>query len=252
MPRSIPCPKTTADIERLLGSGPNGIAIIWSGEARNETMYCATSVSPKLSWKDLPPLIKLGVHSIQHAKPDPNDKSGMPDIFDTRNITMELFTMDCDPTSSSFGTSSYAGRGVVLLRRGDSKSALTISKSIIEPLELFIEGRLAAIKAVLPNQEAASLEYAKLNAKTFKRYFKTYRAGKAKEYASNEWEKIACPVELEGPACEQCGCDEATVEGETASNLKKCGKCLGVQYCSRECQAEDWKAHKPFCKSAKK
>jgi hypothetical protein len=29
---------------------------------------------------------------------------------------------------------------------------------------------------------------------------------------------------------------------------KKCGKCQQVYYCSKECQAQDWKSHKAFCK----
>ncbi len=32
------------------------------------------------------------------------------------------------------------------------------------------------------------------------------------------------------------------------SNLKKCGKCKSVSYCSRACQKQDWSTHKQFCK----
>jgi len=28
---------------------------------------------------------------------------------------------------------------------------------------------------------------------------------------------------------------------------KKCGKCLDVAYCSKECQVSDWKEHKKSC-----
>ena len=32
-----------------------------------------------------------------------------------------------------------------------------------------------------------------------------------------------------------------------ALELKRCGKCEGVAYCSRECQAKDWKTHRGVC-----
>jgi len=39
------------------------------------------------------------------------------------------------------------------------------------------------------------------------------------------------------------GCHKASL----LDNLKKCGNCKTVSYCSRECQKADWKAHKPRC-----
>jgi MYND finger len=33
-------------------------------------------------------------------------------------------------------------------------------------------------------------------------------------------------------------------------NAKKCAKCMQVAYCSRGCQAQDWKQHKKYCKQA--
>eukprot|EP01122_Echinamoeba_exundans_P014346 TRINITY_DN6468_c0_g2_i1.p1 TRINITY_DN6468_c0_g2~~TRINITY_DN6468_c0_g2_i1.p1 ORF type:complete len:130 (-),score=9.71 TRINITY_DN6468_c0_g2_i1:687-1076(-) len=41
-----------------------------------------------------------------------------------------------------------------------------------------------------------------------------------------------------GDRCETCG---------TANDLKSCGRCLKVDYCSRECQMKDWKRHKTSC-----
>ncbi|KAJ6470748.1 hypothetical protein C8R47DRAFT_1054645 [Mycena vitilis] len=37
--------------------------------------------------------------------------------------------------------------------------------------------------------------------------------------------------------------------GDSAPDLKKCSRCLSVSYCSKECQANDWKAHRSVCKS---
>ncbi|KAJ3100925.1 hypothetical protein HDU96_010186 [Phlyctochytrium bullatum] len=40
--------------------------------------------------------------------------------------------------------------------------------------------------------------------------------------------------------------------GLRAEGMKKCSKCKVVQYCSRECQVEDWKEHKQICGSLQK
>lgn len=42
---------------------------------------------------------------------------------------------------------------------------------------------------------------------------------------------------IDKPICNKCGKDA----------IKKCGRCKSVYYCSRECQVEDWKTHKPIC-----
>jgi hypothetical protein len=138
---------TPAEIERMMGSGPKGVAVIWASKSRHEVMHCTTLLSPMLSWKELPLLSNLGVHKTQHAKPNPKDKHAMPGIFDTRNITLEIFTTDYDPASPTFGIPSYAARGLVILRRSGQKSAFSITRAIIEPMELFLEDRLIAIKA---------------------------------------------------------------------------------------------------------
>jgi hypothetical protein len=242
---------TPAEIEQMMGSGPKGMAVIWASKSRHEVMHCTTLLSPLLSWKELPLLSKLGVHKTQHAKPNPKDKHALPDIVDTRNITLEIFTTDYDPVSPTFGIPGYAARGLVILRRSGQKSAFSITRAIIEPMELFLEDRLIAIKAALPDQTAASLQYAKLNPKAFKQYFKAYRAEQASKYKGLGWETTECPVELVTAACEGCGVDEICAADGTAANLRKCAKCLEVRYCSRECQKSDWKSHRPFCKSAK-
>ncbi|KAK6981521.1 SET domain-containing protein [Favolaschia claudopus] len=43
------------------------------------------------------------------------------------------------------------------------------------------------------------------------------------------------------------GCQSHKEESE----LKACSGCSTVRYCSKECQTEDWKVHKPVCKKLK-
>lgn len=225
---------TPAQLNRMMGGEPKWMAIIWASESREDTMYCVTGMpNPKLTWLELPLLSKLGVNKVQYAKPSLSDRSGLPNIVHTRNITMEIFSMDCDPASPTFGTPGFAAHGQILLRRGNPRSALSIMKSIIEPLELFIEERLAAIKDALPDQAAAKLQYEQLNPKAYKQFFKAYRAEQASKYSGLGWEKTACPVELVTPACEGCGVDETPAVGGRASSLKKCAKCMAVSYCNR-------------------
>jgi hypothetical protein len=217
-------------------------------------MYCMTLLRPTLTWQELPLLSKLGVHKTQYAKPNPkDDKEGLPDIIpDTRNITLETFTTDYDPASPTFGIPSYTARGQVILSRRDQKSAFTITKDTIESMELFLQDRLTAIKSALPDQTAANLQYAELNPKASKQFFKVYLAEQASKYKGLGWEKTECPVDLATLVCEGCSVDGTYAADQTASNLRKCGRCLEVRYCSTECQASDWKSHRPFCKPAKK
>ncbi|KAG0016260.1 hypothetical protein BGZ80_009333 [Entomortierella chlamydospora] len=47
---------------------------------------------------------------------------------------------------------------------------------------------------------------------------------------------------VETPKCSRC-----SKLPTNANPLKRCSKCRAVTYCSRECQKEDWKAHKKLC-----
>ncbi|KAJ7051687.1 hypothetical protein C8F01DRAFT_1173879 [Mycena amicta] len=42
-------------------------------------------------------------------------------------------------------------------------------------------------------------------------------------------------------------CSKCRQPAITRSDLKRCGKCLRVWYCSVECQKRDWKEHKRYC-----
>jgi len=54
-----------------------------------------------------------------------------------------------------------------------------------------------------------------------------------------------------------CGCNnpscvvlEGVAEGDAgAAGMNRCAGCRMVRYCSRQCQAQHWKQHKPVCKA---
>jgi hypothetical protein len=46
-------------------------------------------------------------------------------------------------------------------------------------------------------------------------------------------------------ACGRCG---VTAKASVHGKLKECSTCRSVRYCGRECQKEDWPAHKATCK----
>ena len=56
-----------------------------------------------------------------------------------------------------------------------------------------------------------------------------------------EYPPAARPENGEVKTCKVCG-----KEG----NVRKCGQCLKAAYCSRDCQADDWKKHKKECVQA--
>jgi hypothetical protein len=240
---------TPGEFERTMDNEQDGVAVTWE-YGDGIPIHHTKVLHPNITWHELPLLSKLGVHRTQYALPDSEDKDILPDNPDTRNLTLEVFTTDYDPASPTFGIPSHSSQGQIALRRSNQQSAFTETSNIVEPVYRFLEGRLAAIRAALPDQTAANLQYAELNPKAFKQFFKAHRAEKAIKHKGLGWEQIECPVELATLACEECGIDEICAADGT-SNLRKCAKCLEVRYCSRECQASDWNAHRPFCKSAK-
>lgn len=64
-----------------------------------------------------------------------------------------------------------------------------------------------------------------------------YKAAMKKVRNYADYHKHTKPVV---PRCETC---DMSHEG-----LKKCGRCRLVQYCSEDCQADDWPAHKRVCR----
>lgn len=50
-----------------------------------------------------------------------------------------------------------------------------------------------------------------------------------------------CPGGCSAPGC------PLMARGETPGKLMACERCRVAQYCSKQCQAADWRAHKPVC-----
>lgn len=56
----------------------------------------------------------------------------------------------------------------------------------------------------------------------------------------SELEQAVDSLDIKNPKCKFCAKIDAR---------KKCGKCMNVVYCSRECQIKDWRDHKASCAS---
>ncbi|KAH7883192.1 hypothetical protein F5I97DRAFT_1902858 [Phlebopus sp. FC_14] len=65
------------------------------------------------------------------------------------------------------------------------------------------------------------------------------RAAFSPFFAVSYLEKVGIMGQDSEGGCKTCGNERGT--------LLVCGKCKNVQYCSRECQVKDWKAHKKNC-----
>ena len=208
-----------------------------------DTTYSEYRIDGQHYFHALPVLAKLDVRTIRYQL------HGETDPMDVPNHTLELFTMDLDPTSPEFGIPGLVARTGVLIFHYDDNNCFFSDIIVTGAIESFIETRLAAVKAALPDAEAAKLEYEKFNGKVFKKFFKEFREQQALHFGNYVRHSSLCPVKLTTVSCEGCGVDETV--GGSASNLRKCGKCKGVLYCSRDCQVSDRKAHKPFCKVPK-
>lgn len=199
---------------------------------------------PGIEWQPLPYNSKLGVE-ILYAAPTTSE-SPLFTIEAETNTALETLTLDCNPSSPSFGNSERtSSRGVAFKFADDNK---TMSKAVLEPLVIFINERYTAIKTALAGPAGmvqAIKEYERLTSQAFRVLFKKYRADQERMYPGKGWKAIECLVASSMSNCETCGKAEDEVAG--GNGLQQCGRCKKVRYCGRNCQAEDWKAHKPFC-----
>ncbi|KAK4954454.1 hypothetical protein LTR10_007885 [Elasticomyces elasticus] len=241
---------STTPANQLLGWG-SIVVIPPPTHIQEQTAYIVIKTEllklPKNTWQPLPLVSRLGL-DLLYAKPDLKDNPmfslGGP------NTTLAALTLECDPNSPSFGKSTRTPMGGVAFRYANKVEQL--GQSVLEPLEWFITERLADIKSALAGPEsiaAATAEYEKLGPQAFKMVFKKHRAEQRRLYPdpSMGWAKLECPVVVTVPSCEACGKMEDTSDGGQA--MMRCGRCKKVLYCGKDCQEEDWKAHKPFCLS---
>ena len=57
---------------------------------------------------------------------------------------------------------------------------------------------------------------------------------------------------LSAPGLRHCALHGCGAREAHKAHFKRCAACQAVVYCSRECQATDWPAHKEACKAARK
>lgn len=240
---------TPAQLDCMLGGGPSCVIVI-SPPTGEETAYVPSAIDhlklPTDAWKPLPRVSRLGI-DLLYAKPDTSDHP-LFRVGGDASETLAALTLDCDPTSASFGISDRTAMGGVAFRFGDNRQKLT--KAVLKPLEMFITERMAATRKALAGPEGisgATKEYEQVRPKAFKIFFKAFRAKQESLHPGMGWSKIECPVNLTAPSCEACGLEKEEREGDIA--LMACGRCKKVIYCGKSCQSEDWKAHKPFCSS---
>ena len=76
------------------------------------------------------------------------------------------------------------------------------------------------------------------------------RPGPYDDLVRYQYEKFKNLSKMVGvPGCGFVGCNNGN--NAESFQLKKCVRCQSVRYCSKECQAVDWKLHKKVCKPAK-
>ena len=273
-------PITQAELNASL-TGPSALAVVYNPDTTTPSpndratvlipLNALQNVGPS-AWKPLPLLARLGISMQFLTSREAGSAAGAAlAIFKVetgRNVALEVLTTECDPSSDHFGKAGYEVDGAVMFKYADEEGRLGQQPKPVECLELFIAERLKAIKAALAaggedvGMEKAKAEYAKLNPWEFKKFFKVWRAEKAKEFPGMGWKSIECPVQMDEEACEGCGAragdvvkrngEESDEEKETKMELKRCVGCSGkkVMYCGKECQREDWPAHKAFCHGA--
>jgi hypothetical protein len=237
---------TAAQIKRMTG-GRQVIVVIHPPAPEDVAHVVVGQEMLKLpgnEWQPLPYTSKLGVE-ILYAAPTTSELP-LFTIAGDRNATLETLTLDCNPSSPSFGNPERtSSTGVAFKFADDSK---TMSKAVLEPLVMFINERFTAIKSALGGPGGmvqAIQEYEKLTPQAFRALFKKYRADQESAYPGKGCKAIECPVAPSMANCETCGKADDAVAGGNA--LQQCGRCKKVRYCGKDCQMEDWKAHKPFC-----
>ncbi|KAH7378064.1 hypothetical protein BKA64DRAFT_648784 [Cadophora sp. MPI-SDFR-AT-0126] len=72
------------------------------------------------------------------------------------------------------------------------------------------------------------------------------------EIALAKYKNDGTPYDFDAVRCENKPCSKENKELAEGETLKKCGKCLLVFYCSKECQTHDWAKHKKGCQTPQK
>ncbi|KAM0700367.1 hypothetical protein Q7P35_012088 [Cladosporium inversicolor] len=216
---------TAAQIKRMTGGGPQTIVVIHP-PVPEETGYVAAGQRilklAENEWQPLPYTSRLRVE-ILCAAPTTSELPLFTIAADIK-ATLETLTLECNPSSPSFGNPDRTSSSGVVFRFADESKIM--SKAVLEPLVMFINERFTATKTALTGVRGMD------------EAIKDAWPGKG-------WKAIECPVAPSMTNCKTCGKAEDAVAGGNV--MQQCGRCKKVRYCGKGCQAEDWKTHKLVC-----
>lgn len=172
--------------------------------------WTALPLSPQLGWP------------LRYQKTGEHNKSTLRKNLPANEV-LELLTLDVDPTSPTFGKSTDTCNCEIILANADASELHPVTINI---LQSYIK---MALKDVIEfgkgegTKEKAEAAVAKAVSSDLEPFLGAY---------------------CKNLVCKKCG----VPGGWREHKLSACGKCQKVQYCGRECQAADWKAHKKDCK----
>ncbi|GIZ37650.1 hypothetical protein CKM354_000109200 [Cercospora kikuchii] len=264
--------------------GPQGVSISWDERVAQITgmklpfmMHTplAWSGHRASSWKDLKLCNRLRI-PLRYIETE-NTMLGKKVERKVVNKTLEIFSIDAYPTSSTFGRKLVSMKFDVTLSREDGRDLVP---KHVEAIMAFIESELQDLVAYADQQAASNISTsnnlagnstsnstsadddkaaeakpatrtvtraeaqaaaAKATPENFAAFFKKYRAEQAVE--TPRWAEIECPAEA--LRCFKC----QKVERDDWP-LQSCGGCKLAKYCNADkvCQSEDWNMHKTLCK----
>ncbi|CAK1360044.1 unnamed protein product [Cercospora beticola] len=258
--------------------GPQGVSISWDERVAEITgMKLPFMMHTPLpwsghrasNWKDLKLCNRLRI-PLRYIDTE-STMTGKKVERKSVNKTLEIFSIDAYPTSSTFGRKLVSTKFDVTLLREDGRDLVP---KHVEAIMAFIESELEDLIAYADQQAAsntstsndlagnstsadgdkaaeakpatrtvtraeAAAAAAKATPENFAAFFKKYRAEQAVE--TPRWAEIECPAEaLRCFKCQKVERDEWA--------LQSCGGCKVAKYCNKVCQSEDWNMHKGLCK----
>lgn len=99
-----------------------------------------------------------------------------------------------------------------------------------------------------PEELALALEMLRFHRNMLDTSYRASREKGTRGTAAGVRCSVLCPLPAAAP--KEVACCAFCKRGGTDVKLSRCARCGAVQYCSRECQKQDWPAHKQCCKQS--